>query len=301
MGGGNLGTSGLGGSFVGRFKERRYSLTLRRFWKSKMGVLGLLSILSFAFLALLAPVIDSKPGLLRPGERLTPPLESASYLLGTDSLGRNLLGLICWGARSAFTVIISASAISTSIGVVLGLVAAYYGGAVDSVIIKIIDILLCIPEFFLILLAVSMFHQQTLTVVILTLAIFSWMDVSRVVRSAVLSIRELPYVKAARLSGASDARIMFLHILPNALSPIIVIMALRMGDFIMTETGLTFIGLGDPNVISWGKTVNEGFQTLRVAPWVGTFTGLAIFLLTLGFNLLGDGLRDALDVKQRLT
>jgi len=265
-----------------------------------MGVLGLTLVLVFVFLGLLAPIIDSNPKLLHPKERLTSPLQSLSQPLGTDNLGRNLLGLICWGARSAFTVISLASLISTSIGVIVGLIAGYYGGVVDSIMVKLIDVLLCVPNFFLILLAVAMFHEQSQMVVILTLAIFSWMGVSRVVRSTVLSIRELPYVKAAKLSGASDLRIIFLHILPNTLSPIIVITALRMGSFILTETGLTFIGLGDPNVISWGKTVNEGLKYLRTGWWVGTFTGLVIFLLTLGFNLLGDGLRDALDVKQRV-
>lgn len=258
-----------------------------------MALAGLAIVLGMFLLALLAPVIGGDPGAIDIPHRLQSP--GLAYPLGTDDLGRDVMTRILYGARISLLVGFVAVGIATLIGIFVGALAGYYGGWVDAVIMRFVDIMLCFPTFFLIL-AVIAFLEPSIWNIMIIIGLTGWMGVARLVRAEFLSLRERDFVLAALALGGSDLRIIFRHILPNALSPVLVSATLGVAGAILTESALSFLGIGvQPPTPSWGNMLIAGKQTLGTAWWLSAFPGLAILVTVLGYNLLGEGIRDALD------
>ena len=269
----------------------------RRLKRNPLAMLGLGLILFFTLVALFAPVISPwDPQKINVEEILSPP--SLKHPFGTDSLGRDLLSRVIWGSRISLSVGFVAVGISVIIGTIWGLVSGYAGGKVDNFLMRIVDIMLCFPSFFLVL-ALIAFTKPSIWNIMAVIGVTSWMGVARLVRAEVLSLKEREFVLSAKSVGCSHFRIMFRHILPNALSPVWVAATLGVAGAILLESSLSFLGLGvQPPTPSWGSIITEGKDNLEVAWWITLFPGLAILLAVLGFNLLGEGLRDALDPRQ---
>ncbi|TYO99587.1 peptide/nickel transport system permease protein [Geothermobacter ehrlichii] len=277
----------------GFFKE----IVWRRLRHNRMAMVGAGLVLVMCLLALVAPLSSVDPGAIDIGARLQPP--GPGHWLGTDDLGRDVFIRLCHGARISLLVGFVAVGIATFIGVILGAVAGYYGGVWDAVIMRFVDIMLCFPSFFLIL-AVIAFLEPSIWNIMIIIGLTGWMGVTRLVRAEFLSLREREFVLAARIIGASDFRIIFRHILPNALSPVLVHATLGVAGAILTESALSFLGIGvQPPTPSWGNMLIAGKQMLGTAWWLSAFPGLAILLTVLGYNLLGEGIRDALDPRIR--
>ena len=259
-----------------------------------LGLVGTLVIL-----ALLAPwLAPGDPFRGNLAVSLQPP--SGTFPLGSDAQGRDVLSRVLYGARLSLAVGLISQSIALSLGVTLGLIAGYYGRWMDGVIMRVADVTLAFPSL-LLLIAIAAAVKPSLPAVFVVIGIVGWAGMARLVRGQVLLARGLEYVQAARALGASDARIIARHLLPNVIAPVIVAATLGIGGAIMAEAALSFIGLGaQPPTPSWGSMVAEGRDLLRVAPWVSLVPGLAIGVAVLGLNLLGDGLRDALDVRGRL-
>ncbi|OQY20625.1 MAG: peptide ABC transporter permease [Desulfobacteraceae bacterium 4572_35.1] len=266
---------------------------LQRIISNKMAMAGALMVLFMFAMALLAPIIATDPGLVDISKQLQPP--SLHAILGTDDLGRDVFARIVYGARISLLVGFVAVGIATVVGVLFGAIAGYYGGWVDIIIMRFVDIMLCFPSFFLIL-AVIAFLEPSIWNIMIIIGLTGWMGVARLVRAEFLSLRERDFVLAVRSLGASDSRIILRHILPNAMSPVLVSAALGIAGAILTESALSFLGIGvQPPTPSWGNMLIIGKQTLGTAWWLSVFPGLAILLTVLAYNLLGEGLRDALD------
>jgi peptide/nickel transport system permease protein len=267
-----------------------------RYAVSRYGLLmlGLFLVGMMALAALFAPLLATHDYLLRNNNAiLLPP--SMEHFFGTDSLGRDVFSRMLYGARVSLWVGFVAVGIALCIGVTLGLIAGYFRGLVDECIMRFVDVMLCFPSFFLIL-AVIAFLGQSLFNIMVIIGLTSWMGVARLVRAETLSLRERDFIHAARLSGAGTLRILFRHILPNAAAPVLVSATLGIAGAILLESSLSFLGIGVEHPMpSWGNILIEGKQTLGVAWWLSLFPGLAILLTVLGYNLLGEGLRDLLD------
>jgi len=252
-------------------------------------IVGIMS-LAAVFAPWIAPF---DPNLINVDALLLSP--STLHPMGTDALGRDVFSRILFGGRVSLWVGFVAVGIATSIGLVLGLVAGYFGRFVDEIIMRGVDIMLCFPSFFLIL-AVIAFLEPSLTNIMIVIGLTGWMGVARLVRAETLTIRERDYVLAARAAGAGPMRIIFRHILPNAISPVLVSATLGVAGAILTESSLSFLGLGvQPPDASWGNILMEGKEVLGIAWWLSVFPGLAILFTVLGYNLLGESLRDWLD------
>jgi peptide/nickel transport system permease protein len=266
--------------------------------KNFLFIIGLIIVATMSIIALLAPYIAPyDPTSLNVDAILQPP--SPGHLLGTDSLGRDVFSRLVYGARVSLWVGFLAVGISACIGIVLGLVAGYFGGIIDEIIMRFVDIMLCFPSFFLIL-AVIAFLEPNLTNIMIVIGLTSWMGVARLVRAETLSLRTREFVLAAKLSGASLTRILFIHILPNGLAPVLVSATLGIASAILTESALSFLGLGvQPPTPSWGNMLMEGKDVLEIAPWLSIFPGLCILITVLGYNLLGETLRDILDPRNK--
>ncbi len=237
------------------------------------------------------------PDLIDTTKILTPP--SANHWLGTDVLGRDVLSRIIYGSGVSLSVGFVAVGISTLIGVVLGSVSGYYGGLVDRILMRFVDIMLCFPSFFLIL-AVIAFIGPSIWNIMVVIGVTSWMGVTRLVRAEFLTIRERDFVKAAIAEGAGDFRIIFRHILPNAMAPVLVAATLGVASAVLIESGLSFLGIGvQPPDPSWGNMLTEGKDNIEIAWWLSVYPGLAIFITVMGYNLLGEGIRDTLDPRLR--
>ncbi|MGH2400715.1 MAG: ABC transporter permease, partial [bacterium] len=229
--------------------------------------------------------------------RLSPP--SASHPIGTDHIGRDLLSRLVYGARVSLLVAVASVGGAAAIGVLLGLLAGYYGRWADGTIMRLVDVFLAFPAILLALALVAALGAGV-TSVIAALVLVFWTQYARVVRAVTLAEKEKAYVEAARAIGAGDIRILARHILPNVLSPVIILATLGMGTAVVAESALSFLGMGvQPPAPSWGWTLAFGTRYLRDAPHIATFSGLAIMATVLGFNLLGDGIRDLLDPKFR--
>ena len=265
-----------------------------RLKKNQFALAGGAVVLFLIFIAVFAPLLTAyDPAGQSLSERLQSP--SVKHLLGTDELGRDVFTRMVYGARVSLSVGMIAVVISLALGVFFGAVAGYFGGIIDQVIMRFVDILLCIPTLFLILMLIAYLGPSIVNVMIV-IGITSWMDIARLVRAEFLSLKEREYALAAKASGASHARMIFLHILPNALSPVFVSVTFGVAGAILLESGLSFLGLGvQPPMPSWGNILTSGKDYIEVAWWLTAFPGIAIFVTVMAYNLFGEGLRDALD------
>lgn len=270
----------------------------RRVIRNRLALLGLVLVLLNLGMVLFAPMVSPyDPFQMSLSERHGAP--SAKHLLGTDFFGRDILSRIIHGSRISFLLGISVVSVSLAVGTVLGLVAGYFGGWVDALIMRITDIFLTFPSI-LFAMAIMAVRGAGFSNVVIALVITTWTGFTRLVRAEVLSLKSREYIQAAESIGARTGRILFLHLLPNVMAPIIVQASMGMAAPILTEAALSFLGLGMPaDVPSWGLMLSVDRDFIDTAWWSVTFPGLAIALTVLGFNLLGDGLRDALDPKLR--
>jgi peptide/nickel transport system permease protein len=274
-----------------------------RFKENRAAVLGLAVVVTFYLAALLTPFLAPfDPGhqaAYQGGDMgLRYLFISPAHLLGTDHFGRDIFSRLLYGARISLSIGFLAVFISLTIGAVLGALAGYLGGWVDVVVTRFADSVLAFPRIVLVMLLAALF-QPSIFLIVAALALTQWPSATRIVRGEVLALREREFVEAARALGFSTFRIIFRHLLPNAMPPLIVAASLGIGNTIVLEAGLSFLGLGlQPPTPSWGIMVAEGRNYLMDAWWIVTFPGLAIVLVVLSFNLIGDGLRDALDPRQ---
>lgn len=257
-------------------------------------MLGFSIVFIMAVLAVFAPYLTPySPTEINIDKMLLAPC--AEHIMGTDAIGRDVFTRLLYGARVSLWVGFIAVGISSCIGITLGLISGYFGGIVDEIIMRIVDIMLCFPSFFLIL-AVIAFLEPSMANIMIVIGLTSWTGLTRLVRAETLSLRERDFVSAARLSGAGKIRILCVHILPNTLAPVLVSATLGIAGAILVESSLSFLGLGvQPPDPSWGNILLDGKDVLTNAPWLSLFPGLAIFITVLGYNLLGESLRDILD------
>jgi peptide/nickel transport system permease protein len=275
---------------------------MRNFWrafaKNRLAIVGGVVVLILVLLAMLAPV-------LTPWDPNRPDLQnmlsdsSREHPLGTDQLGRDVLARMLYGARVSLTVGFVSMGIATAIGIVLGSLAGYNGGIVDATIMRAVDLMLVFPRFFL-LLAVLAFLRPSIWTIMAVIGLTGWMGVTRLVRAEFLALREREFVLWSQSVGASGFRVVWRHILPNAMAPVLVAMTLGIPAAILTESGLSFLGLGvQPPYATWGNILNEGKDAIEIAWWLSFYPGLAILITVLSYNLLGEGIRDALDPRLR--
>lgn len=255
---------------------------------------GFIIILIVFLLAMLAPWISPyDPDYINVKAILLAP--SAQHWMGTDGLGRDVLSRMLHGGRISLLVGLVAVGISTAIGIVLGAISGYYRGWVDTIIMRLVDVMLSIPSFFLIL-AVIAFLTPSIINIMIVIGLTSWMGVTRLVRAEFLSLSNREFVQASRALGAKDVRLIFTHLLPNSLTPIIVSSVLGVASAVLMESGLSFLGLGvQAPQASWGNILTDGKEYIQFAWWLSLYPGMAILITVLGYNLLGEGLRDALD------
>jgi peptide/nickel transport system permease protein len=270
----------------------------RRLRRNRAAIVGAVIVALFVFVAGLAPVlVPFNPIQGNLGDRLQPP--SPAHWLGTDELGRDILSRILFGARISLEIQIVAVLVALVIGVALGSVGGYLGGHVDNVIMRAMDVLLAFPSIFLALAIIAALGTGLFNLM-LAAGIASVPQFARIVRASILTLKEREFVEAARALGGGSNRIMFRHLLPNCLAPIIVQSTLRMATVLLTASGLSFLGLGvQPPTPEWGAMLSNARSYLIVAPHVATIPGLAIMVVVVGFNLFGDGLRDTLDPRLR--
>lgn len=273
-----------------------YQDAWRRLKKNKAAMISLFCIIAITLVAIFAPLVapydpyatDSYNGMLKP---------CAEHLCGTDDLGRDILSRIIYGARVSLLVGVVCEAIAVPIGVVLGCLAGYYGGIVDAIISRIMEVLGSFP-FIIFALCIMFLVGPGIMNVFIALGVVGWLGHARQIRAAVIQLKNQEFVEAARACGASDLQIIFKHLIPNCLSTVIVIATIDIPSDIMFEATLSFIGLGiQPPQPSWGSMISEAQMYLRQNPWYSIFPGIAIMILVLAFNTFGDGLRDALDPK----
>ncbi|MCD6084903.1 MAG: ABC transporter permease [Desulfurococcales archaeon] len=270
-----------------------WKLTWRRFRKNKLAMTGLVILCIIIAIAILAPVIAPySPVEQHLEDRLQPP--SSKYLFGTDELGRDILSRVLYGTQIALRVGVLVALISAAIGVTLGLISGYYGGIVDEVLMRIVDIVWSFPSLILALAIVSILGPGLINAMV-AIALTMWASYARIVRGETLSVREELYIEAARAIGESDIRILFSYILPNVMSSILVLITYNIPSAIIVAASLSFLGLGaQPPTPDWGLMLSTARTYLTIAPWYSIFPGVAIMITVLAFNFIGDGLRDAI-------
>ncbi|HUI44604.1 MAG TPA: ABC transporter permease [Nitrospirota bacterium] len=274
------------------------SRTIHYLMKNKLAVTGGILVLLVFVLSILAPwIAPYNPAAIDIKNILVGP--SFSHILGTDDLGRDVFSRMLWGGRISLEVGFVAVGIATVIGVILGAIAGYYGGWVDSIIMRAVDIMLSIPTIFLVLAVIAILEPSIINIMIV-IGLTGWMEPARLIRAEFISLKEREFVIAAHALGAMDVRIILKHILPNGLSPILVSATMGIGGAILVESALSFLGLGvQPPTPSWGSLLSSGKDNIEIAWWLSAFPGLAILVTVLGYNLLGEGIRDALDPRQQ--
>ncbi len=273
-------------------KSRR----LRRFLKNRLAVIGLAVVAFIVLLAILAPAVAPHDPLLHNYDELllSPSFE---HLMGTDDLGRDIFSRVIYGTRYALLIGVAVVVLELLVGATLGFIAGYFGGVLETVIMRAVDTVLAIPTLILAI-AIAGAFGGGLWVMIIAIAVAGWGEFTRLVRAQVLSLKELTYIEASRAIGTGRARIIFNHIVPNSMGPVLVYTTLYMPTAILWSAALSFLGLGaQPPTPEWGAIIADGRAFISYAWWIATFPGLAIMATTLGFNFVGDGLRDALDPK----
>jgi peptide/nickel transport system permease protein len=270
------------------------SPALARLAANKLALAGAVVVLALFAVSWLAPVISPHdPSEIKVTRRFKPP-GTPGHLLGTDSLGRDVLSRMIWGSRVSLKVGFVAVGLSTLIGLALGALSGYHGGLVDSVVMRFCDLMLCFPSMFLILAVIAILEPSIWNVMIV-IGLTSWMGVARLVRAELMALKSRDFVLSARLLGASDFRIIWRHLLPNAMGPVLVTATLGVAGAILTESSLSFLGLGvQPPTPTWGSILSEGKNYLERAWWLSLYPGLAILVTVLSYNLLGEGLREIL-------
>jgi peptide/nickel transport system permease protein len=274
----------------------------RQFRRNRNGMLGLYLVLVIVAIAFVTPFLAPfDPDALEVGPKLAPP--NPEHWLGTDEFRRDVFSRVLYGARISLSIGFVAVVIAASIGTLVGAVAGYFGGWTDRIMMWCTDLVLSLPRLVLLLAIVGFFRAsgaQSLFLIVTVLGLTGWMGVARIVRSQVLSLKEQDFIQAAKALGLPTSRVLLVHLIPNAFAPVIVFASLAIGNTILTEASLSFLGLGVPPPTStWGSMVNDGREYLRSAWWITMFPGLMIVFSVMSFNLLGDGLRDALDPKLR--
>ena len=266
----------------------------KRFRKNKLALLGAFIVLFLFVVAVFAPwIAPYDPGQIQIKRVLEEP--SAKHPFGTDPLGRDVFSRMIWGSRISLMVGFVAVGIATAIGIFLGALAGYYGRWTDNLIMRFVDIMLCFPTFFLIL-AVIAFLEPSIWNIMIVIGVTGWMGVARLVRAEFLSQKERDYAVAERALGAKDFRIIFRHILPTAMAPVLVSATLGVAGAILTESALSFLGIGvQPPTPSWGNILTAGKDNIDIAWWLSLYPGMAILITVLGYNLLGEGIRDSID------
>jgi peptide/nickel transport system permease protein len=264
----------------------------RRFKRNRLAVFGLVLVALTLMMAASAPVVAPQGPFELVGGRLEPP--NLEHIFGTDHLGRDILAGVLYGARTSLAVGVFATLLALVVGIVVGSIAGFYGGRIDDLLMRVTEVFQVMPRFFLALLVVAIFGAD-LWGIIFVIGILNWAEIARLIRAEFLTLRERRFVAAARAYGARDWDILLVEILPNAMSPVIVAGSLQVASAVLLEASLSFLGVGDPEVTSWGTMLNSAQQYLRYAWWTATFPGVAIRLLTLGIALASDGLNDALN------
>jgi len=266
----------------------------KRFLKNKMALAGSMVVVLLFIVSILAPwIAPYDPNQMNLQNVLVPP--SGAHLFGTDQLGRDVLSRMIWGARISLKVGFVATGIAILIGTILGAVSGYYGRWIDAVIMRFVDIMLCFPAFFLILAVIALLEPSIWNIMMI-IGLTGWMGITRLVRADFTSLKERDFVLAARAIGASDLRIIFIHVLPNAMASVLVAATLGVAGAILTESALSFLGIGvQPPTPSWGNILTAGKDNIDIAWWLSLYPGMAILVTVLGYNLLGEGIRDSLD------
>jgi peptide/nickel transport system permease protein len=271
---------------------------LRRIGKHNLALVGLIILIPMFFCALFAPFV-SLHNPIEPDLKnvLSPP--SFSHPFGTDTLGRDVFARVVYGSRISLLVGFVSVGIATLIGLFIGSISGYYGGMIDELIMRFVDLMMCFPTFFLILAVIALLEPSIWNIMIV-IGLTNWMGIARLVRAEILSIKSKEFVLAAKAQGFSEYRIIFKHVLPNALSPVYVVATLGIGGAILTESALSFLGIGiQPPTPSWGNILTQAKDNIEVAWWLSLYPGLAIFLTVMGYNLFGEGLRDIFDPRRR--
>jgi peptide/nickel transport system permease protein len=269
-----------------------------RFSRNQLAVAGCAIVVLLFVVSLLAPwIAPFDPTEIDLKNILQPP--SSQHWFGTDQLGRDVMSRMIWGAQISLKVGFVSTGIAILIGTILGSVAGYYGRWVDALIMRFVDIMLCFPTFFLIL-AVIAFLEPSIWNIMIIIGATGWMGITRLVRADFISLKERDFVQAARVIGASDARIIFIHVLPNCMASVLVAATLGVAGAILTESALSFLGIGvQPPTPSWGNILTAGKDNIDIAWWLSLYPGLAILITVLGYNMLGEGIRDSLDPRLR--
>ncbi len=270
----------------------------RAFRRNRLALIGGVIVVCLGVLAVLAPtLVRWDPNRLDVKKILDAP--SKTHPLGTDQLGRDVLSRMLYGARVSLAVGFVSVGIAALIGIALGSLAGYHGGTMDAMVMRLVDLMLVFPRFFL-LLAVLAFLRPSIWTIMTVIGLTGWMSVARLVRAEFLSLKEREFVLSSQSIGASAFRIIWRHILPNAMGPVLVAMTLGIPSAILTESGLSFLGLGvQPPHATWGNILNEGKDAIEIGWWLSVYPGLAILVTVLSYNLLGEGIRDALDPRLR--
>jgi len=279
-----------------------WAIGWRRFKQNKRAIIGLVILAVLYSVALLAPVISPHDPISQKNVlnvRFLPPSFDTSYLLGTDGFGRDLLSRIIYGSRISLFIGFISVILSVTIGSLVGVTAGYFGSWVDGALMRLVDLMLGFPRFFLLLIVIA-FVGPSIFWIIAVLGLTGWMGIARLVRGQVLSLKEQEFILATRALGVRTFRILFKHLIPNTMAPIIVYSTLLIGNVILLEAGLSFLGLGvQPPTPSWGNIINLGRFNLIDAWWISTFPGFAIVITVVTFNIVGDALRDAFDPRLR--
>ena len=283
--------------------DSQWAIAARHFRRNKLAMAGLAVMLGLYIVTLLTPILapydPAAQGDIVLNRYLAPSFE---HPMGTDKFGRDILSRVMYGARISLTIGFVAVAISVTLGTVVGALAGYFGRWIDMVLMRFTDMMLAFPRLILLIVVIALFQdtENMIWLVVIVLGLTGWMSVARIVRGEVLSLREREFIQAARVLGMNDGRIIARHIIPNILAPVIVYTTLGIGNTILVEASLSFLGLGvQAPTPSWGNMIADGRDALITAWWIATFPGLAIVATVTAFNLLGDGLRDALDPRLR--